>query len=129
MLTEACFACFRLTFSLQCICNRPRYNSVKVGCLLILRLNSNIKKSYCDGFCLFVCLFVVFCIKAAVKTVKYSFLFNSTECLARLGMRPLFVSSIGSDPLGAMLLKHCEEARMVHLFWVMKARVFFVPGS
>ena len=129
MLIEACFARFRLTFSVQCICNRPRYNSVKVGCLLILRLNSNIKKSYCDGFCLFVCLFVVFCIKAAVKTVKYSFLFNSTECLARLGMRPLFVSSIGSDPLGAMLLKHCEEARMVHLFWVMKARVFFVPGS
>ena len=129
MLIEAYFARFRLTFSVQCICNRPRYNSVKVGCLLILRLNSNIKKSYCDGFCLFVCLFVVFCIKAAVKTVKYSLLFNSTECLARLGMRPLFVSSIGSDPLGAMLLKHCEEARMVHLFWVMKARVFFVPGS
>lgn len=77
----------------------------------------------------FVCLFVFFCIKAVVKTVKYSLLFNSTECLARLGMRPLFVSSIGSDPLGAMLLKHCEEARMVHLFWVMKARVFFVPGS
>lgn len=77
----------------------------------------------------FVCLFVVFCIKTAVKTVKYSFLFNSTECLARLGMRPLFVSSIGSDPLGAMLLKHCEEARMVHLLCAMKARVFFVPGS
>lgn len=38
---------------------------------------------------------------------------NMAECLARLGMRPLFVSSIGSDPLGAMLLKHCEEARMV----------------
>ena len=126
MLIEAYFARFRLTFNVQCICNRPRYNSVKVGCLLILRLNSNIKN---PTVMVFVCLFVVFCIKAAVKTVKYSFLFNSTECLARLGMRPLFVSSIGSDPLGAMLLKHCEEARMVHLFWVMKARVFFVPGS
>ena len=126
MLIEAYFARFRLTFSVQCICNRPRYNSVKVGCLLILRLNSNIKNR---TVMVFVCLFVVFCIKAAVKTVKYSLLFNSTECLARLGMRPLFVSSIGSDPLGAMLLKHCEEARMVHLFWVMKAEVFFVPGS
>lgn len=126
MLIEAYFARFRLTFSVQCICNRPRYNSVKVGCLLILRLNSNIKN---PTVMVFVCLFVFFCIKAAVKTVKYSLLFNSTECLARLGMRPLFVSSIGSDPLGAMLLKHCEEARMVHLFWVMKARVFFVPGS
>ena len=126
MLIEAYFARFRLTFSVQCICNRPRYNSVKVGCLLILRLNSNIKN---PTVMVFVCLFVFFCIKAVVKTVKYSLLFNSTECLARLGMRPLFVSSIGSDPLGAMLLKHCEEARMVHLFWVMKARVFFVPGS
>ncbi|PFX11514.1 Pseudouridine kinase, partial [Stylophora pistillata] len=38
---------------------------------------------------------------------------NMAECLARLGLRPLFVSSIGSDPLGAMLLKHCEETRMV----------------
>ena len=57
MLIEAYFARFRLTFSVQCICNRPRYNSVKVGCLLILRLNSNIKNPTVMVFvCLFVCL-------------------------------------------------------------------------
>ena len=40
----------------------------------------------------------------------------STECLARLGLKPVFVSAIGSDPLGAMLLKHCEEVKMVNLY-------------
>ena len=36
-----------------------------------------------------------------------------TECLARLGAKPLFVSAVGGDPLGSMLLRHCEETRMV----------------
>ena len=36
-----------------------------------------------------------------------------TECLARLGLKPVFVSAIGTDPLGVMLLKHFEELKMV----------------
>ncbi|KAL9961537.1 hypothetical protein ACROYT_G030495 [Oculina patagonica] len=38
---------------------------------------------------------------------------NLSECLARLGLKPVFVSAIGSDPLGVMMLKHCEEVNMV----------------
>lgn len=38
---------------------------------------------------------------------------NLAECLARLGLRPVFVSAVGSDPLGVMILKHCEEFNMV----------------
>lgn len=38
---------------------------------------------------------------------------NLAECLARLGLKPVFVSAIGTDPLGVMLLKHFEELKMV----------------
>jgi len=38
---------------------------------------------------------------------------NLAECLARLGLKPVFVSAIGTDPLGVMMLKHCEEVNMV----------------
>ena len=59
------------------------------------------------------------------SSVKVLFLFNclavllvviyflSTECLARLGSKPVFISAVGTDPLGVMMLKHCEEANMV----------------
>ena len=40
-------------------------------------------------------------------------MFLLIECLARLGLRPVFVSAVGSDPLGVMMLKHCEEVNMV----------------
>ena len=40
--------------------------------------------------------------------------FSSTECLARLDLKPVFVSAIGTDPLGVMMLKHCEEVNMVN---------------
>lgn len=39
--------------------------------------------------------------------------FLSTECLARLGSKPVFISAVGTDPLGVMMLKHCEEVYMV----------------
>ena len=42
-----------------------------------------------------------------------NFLFLLIECLARLGLKPVFVSAVGSDPLGVMMLKHCEEVKMV----------------
>ena len=42
-----------------------------------------------------------------------NFLFLLIECLARLGLKPVFVSAVGSDPLGVMMLKHCEEVNMV----------------
>lgn len=42
-----------------------------------------------------------------------NFLFFLIECLARLGLKPVFVSAVGSDPLGVMMLKHCEEVKMV----------------
>lgn len=38
---------------------------------------------------------------------------NLAECLARLGLKPVFISAIGTDPLGVMMLKHCEEVNMV----------------
>ncbi|XP_015750700.1 PREDICTED: pseudouridine kinase-like, partial [Acropora digitifera] len=38
---------------------------------------------------------------------------NLAECLARLGLKPIFVSAVGTDPLGVMLLKHCEELKMM----------------
>lgn len=38
---------------------------------------------------------------------------NLAECLARLDLKPVFVSAIGTDPLGVMMLKHCEEVNMV----------------
>ena len=47
----------------------------------------------------------------AVLLVVLYFLF--TECLARLGSKPVFISAIGTDPLGVMMLKHCEEVNMV----------------
>lgn len=56
--------------------------------------------------------------KASFSRVGYiNFLFLLTECLARLGLKPVFVSAVGSDPLGVMMLKHCEEVKMVR-FWV-----------
>lgn len=58
--------------------------------------------------------------KAWFSRVGYSnFLFLLIECLARLGLRPVFVSAVGSDPLGVMILKHCEEFNMVRFvrFW------------
>lgn len=52
--------------------------------------------------------------KASFSRVGYiNFLFLLTECLARLGLKPVFVSAVGSDPLGVMMLKHCEEVKMV----------------
>lgn len=38
---------------------------------------------------------------------------NLAECLARLGLKPILVSAVGTDPLGVMLLKHCEELKMM----------------
>jgi hypothetical protein len=35
------------------------------------------------------------------------------EALSRLKMKTLFISAVGGDPLGAMLLDHCQHAKMV----------------
>ena len=53
------------------------------------------------------------------------YLFQSTECLARLGLKPVFVSAIGSDPLGVMMLKHCEEVNMVRFTALLQASILF----
>ena len=53
---------------------------------------------------------VLFNCLAVLLVVLY---FLSTECLARLGSKPVFISAVGTDPLGVMMLKHCEEANMV----------------
>ncbi|EDO34183.1 predicted protein, partial [Nematostella vectensis] len=37
---------------------------------------------------------------------------NIAEGLSRLGMKPVFVSAVGGDSLGALLLRHCEEFRL-----------------
>ena len=52
---------------------------------------------------LFNCLAVLFVV----------YIFCVTECLARLGSKPVFISAVGTDPLGVMMLKHFEEANMV----------------
>ncbi|XP_031564349.1 pseudouridine-metabolizing bifunctional protein C1861.05-like [Actinia tenebrosa] len=37
---------------------------------------------------------------------------NIAEALSRLKMKPLFISAVGEDPLGAMLLDHCREVNI-----------------
>ena len=60
--------------------------------------------------CLTISVKVLFYCLAVLLVVLY---FLSTECLARLGSKPVFISAVGTDPLGVMMLKHCEEANMV----------------
>lgn len=35
------------------------------------------------------------------------------EALSRLGKKPIFISAIGGDALGAVMLKHCQDSNMV----------------